>query len=166
MPVSTNSNITCVDHSLNGRHGTTLIQRPSRGAMMGMAEPESTDTAPSRRSLPSPGCLFAVTLLVALASVCFWVGWRVHQQQARLEYFEQLGGRVETEPARPVWLHDLVVATLGEEQAAGFTSITVIGLDEMRVTDAELQHLNGLTSLQYLYLNAPRQEIMYVGASG
>ncbi len=116
-----------------------------------MAEPESNDTA-RRIRLPSPGCLFAVTLLVALASVCFWVGWRAHRQQARLEYFEQLGAMVETEPASPVWLHDLILSTLGEEHAAGFTDITVIDLGWTQVTDAGLQHLSGLINLQQLHL--------------
>ena len=139
---------------------------------------QSNDTAPSRSWLPSPGCLFAVTLLVALTSVCGWVGWRVQRQQARLEYFEQVGRSVETEPASPVWLHDLVIATLGEEHAAGFTDVTVLNLNRTQVTDtglrhvkdfsnlkrlfliltqvtdAGLQHLGGLTNLEWLYLTS------------
>ena len=103
--------------------------------------------------LPSPGCLFAVTLLVLLASVCLRVGWRVHRQQARLEYFEQIGAdAISTEPASPVWLHDLVAASLGEEHAAGFTDITYISLLDTQVTDGGLQHLSGLGNLQVLSL--------------
>lgn len=105
---------------------------------------QSNDTAPSRSCLPSPGCLFAVTLLVLLSSVCFWIGWRAQRQQARLEYIEQLGGSYETEPAKPVWLHDLIVARFGAEHAAGFTDIRLLYLDDTQVTDADLQHLSGL----------------------
>ncbi len=118
-----------------------------------MAETDLNDAAPSRSRLPSPGCLFAVTLLVMLASVCFWIGWRVQRQQARLEYFEQVGGSVRTEPASPVWLHDLIVAGFGEEHAAGFTDITVISLETTQVTDAGLRNFSCLTKLERLYLN-------------
>ena len=88
----------------------------------------TNDPRPSRGWLPSPGCLFAVTLLVVLASLSSWIGWRAHRQQARLEYLEQHGAFVETQPAKPVWLYDLVVSTLGNEHAAGFTDVTIINL--------------------------------------
>lgn len=53
-------------------------------------EKENTDIqvlnegAPSRSSLPSPGRLFAVTLVVLLPSVCFWIGWRAYWQRTRV----------------------------------------------------------------------------------
>lgn len=108
----------------------------------------SSDTAPSRNRLPSPGCLFALTLLAIMASVSVWVGWRVHRREAQQEYFEQLGAFVVTEPAKPVWLYEFVADNLGEEHAVGFSDITLIGL----VTDAGLEHLSGLTNLETLSL--------------
>ncbi len=114
---------------------------------------QSNDATPSRSWLPSPGCLFAVTLLVILASVCFRFGWRAHRQQARLEYFDQLGGETETEPAKPVWLHDFAVMTVGEERAAGFTELTAVDLGGTQMTNADLQELNRLTSLRELDLH-------------
>ena len=113
---------------------------------------ESTDTTASRNWLPSPGCLLTVTLLVILASVCLWIRWRVHSQQARLEYLQELQARFDAEPAKPAWLHDLVVATLGEEQAAGLSNITSVNLWGQPVTDTGLEHLSGCTNLESLDL--------------
>lgn len=103
--------------------------------------------------LPSPGCLFGVTLLVILASVCFWLGWQAQRQQARLEYFEQLGRSPRTEPAKPVWLHDFVSSTLGEEHAVGFTNFRAVYLGRTQVTNSGLRHVSGLTNLEVLDLN-------------
>ena len=120
-----------------------------------MAEPDprkSSDATQHPIWLPSPGCLLAVTLLAILACTVFGFGWRGNRQRARLAYFEELGGEVESGPAWPVWLHDLVVATLGEEHAAGFTDVTKLHLDDTQVTDTGLRHLRGLTNLQELSL--------------
>ena len=51
---------------------------------------QSNDPVSSRSWLPSPGCLFGATLLVIVAAIGVWIGWRVHRQQARLEYFEAI----------------------------------------------------------------------------
>ena len=84
----------------------------------------SASSAEPRR-LPSPGCLFVVTLLVIVAAVGGWIGRRVQRQQARLAYFQELGRNPETEPAKPVWMHDFVASTFGKEHAAGFTDSTL-----------------------------------------
>lgn len=105
---------------------------------------------PSKSRLPSPGRLLVLLLLVIVVSISGWMGWRVHRQRASLEYFEQIWGHVETEAAKPVWLHDLVADKLGEERAAGFTDITYIRC--MHITDDGMQRLSGLTSLERLNL--------------
>lgn len=108
--------------------------------------------APSKSRLPSPGCLFAVTVLVIVTSLAGWIGWRGHRLSARLEYFDQLGAVVETEPGRPAWLHDFVLSTLGEEAAAGFTDVTRLSLSQTRLTETGLHCVEELPYLQFLDL--------------
>lgn len=43
----------------------------------------SNDPRPVRSWLPSPGILFALTMMGAMTSVCFWIGSRAYRQQAR-----------------------------------------------------------------------------------
>ena len=121
--------------------------------MTDVAPHQSNDPERPRSWLPSPGCLFALTLPVILASVCFWIGQRVQRQLARLEYFEEIDADVRTEPASPAWLHDLVSARLGEEHAPGFTVVKDLDLNDTLVTDDGLQHLSGLTNLELLTLD-------------
>ena len=49
----------------------------------------SNDPETSKSRLPSPGSLFAVTLLVIVSSLCGWVGWEVHQRRATIQLMEQ-----------------------------------------------------------------------------
>lgn len=114
-----------------------------------MSDVEQAEASKSR--LPSPGCLFAITSLVVVASVGGWIGWRAHRQRELLEYFEKLGA-VETQPSKPVWLHEVVLSIAGSEHAQGFTDITAIDMGSPMITDADLQHLRGLTYLQELSL--------------
>jgi internalin A len=121
-------------------------------ADMNNADVTPESEIPSRGRLPSPGCLFATTVPVILVSVCFWIGWRVYQQQARLAYFRELGAKVQTEPARPVWLHDFVGTQLGEQQAAGFTEIIHADFFGTQIADDGMPSLSGLNNLQSLAL--------------
>lgn len=163
-----------------------LTESPRKGAYIcrscaGTVLDESND-ARSGTWLRSRRCLLACTLLLGVISVCFWIEWRGHSKRARLDYFEQLGAEIETEPADPKWLRDLVVSTLGQEHAPefrdvtkinlntsperitdaalqnldDFTSLQLLGLSHTRVTDAGLQHTSGLAVLQELYLNETR----------
>ena len=80
--------------------------------------------------LQSPRWLSAVTLLLILASVCFWIRWRGHRQQARLEYFEQIGGDVQLiVSSKNESLRSLVEVGLGEERAAGFMTGSSLSLN-------------------------------------
>ncbi len=104
----------------------------------------SKEPRPSRNWLPSRGCRVAVTLLLGLALVCFWIDWRGRPERARLQSIEQLGGEIRTTAAGPVWLHDLVVALFGEGHAVGLADVAAVDLDHTQVTDADLQLLSDL----------------------
>src|SRR5262245_31756438 len=111
-----------------------------------MSAIDSPASPPASRSrLPSPGCLFAVTLLITLSLVCGWFAWRAHQQASLIELFEKSGGRVETQPARPVWLHNVVESALGTRYAAGFTEMTSLNLEATSISDSDLRLVAGLT---------------------
>ena len=97
------------------------------------------------------------TLLVLVAVVAVWLALLVNaatKQREAVAAIEALGGHVFYEhesnsPAEllgPEWLRELV----GEEY---FVTIIVVGLNSTKVTDAGLEHLKGLTSLQRLYLD-------------
>ena len=77
---------------------------------------KSRETESPGRWLPAPGSLFALTLLFVITSVCCTIGWRLHRQHARMEYFDRLDAYTTTEPAKPIWLHDFVVDRFGKEQ--------------------------------------------------
>lgn len=117
-----------------------------------MTPQPSDKPPPSRIRLPSAGCLFVVTLACVLVALAILIGWPVHRQQARLQYFQQLEARMETVPAGPDWLRHLVARRLGDESAAGFTELTWLVLDRADVTDAGLEHLHGCTELRGLSL--------------
>jgi hypothetical protein len=124
-----------------------------------MADADSSPS-PARSRLPSPGCLLVVTLILSLVSVCGWFGWRARQQSKLIRFFEQLGGHVETQPAQPAWLHDVVESALGARHAAGLIDITVLDFSHTPFSDADLRNVAGLSCLKSLNLelgaNAPR----------
>ena len=117
-----------------------------------MSEIEQRDLSNSAPCcwLRSRGCAVAGSLLVGLASVCFWIDWRGQAKQAHLEYLEQLGAEIGIARANPIWLYDLLAYTFGEKNA--FTGVTYIDVTGTKITDNDLQHLSGLTNLQTLCL--------------
>jgi hypothetical protein len=124
----------------------------------GMTEPDvplSNLPAPSRRRLPSPGCLLAL-LLLSLAALGGMFACRVHERQAAIRYFDELAANVDEQPANPVWLHDLVAARIGNDRATGFRELTRIELDQREITDAGLRHARCMRNLQSLSLSNTR----------
>jgi len=117
-----------------------------------MAAVETESAPPSRSRLPSPGCLLALLLVLSLATVCGWYGWCVYQRRAAMHYWEHFGRDVRRGWAPPERLSEFVVDTFGDEWQPGMTHITGIGGLDRSFTDADLQHLGGLTKLKYLYL--------------
>lgn len=105
-----------------------------------------------RGRLPTPGCLFAIAILLAAVSYCFSVGWRMYRQQVRLQYFTQLGARFETQPAGPAWMHDLITNVFDEERAQWHSDVTRVDLGSTAVTDDGLRHLRGLRHTQHVSL--------------
>ena len=119
-----------------------------------MSDTETRIVPPqTRKRSPSPGCLFGLLLLACLVSVVGWFSWRVHQRAAVIRYSDQIGGSVSTEPASPIWLHDFVVHTFGEERATGFTDVTGLGIFDTKITESGLQQLAALRKLELLQLH-------------
>lgn len=69
----------------------------------------------SRFWLPSPGRLLAAVFLACVVESGGWFGWGVYQRPSRMQQLQQLRAGVVTEPADPVWLHDLVARKLGAQ---------------------------------------------------
>ena len=56
-------------------------------------ETPSSETDPLQRRLPSPGSLFACTLLVIVAAAVLWFGLRYQRQRALIQFIEEQDGR-------------------------------------------------------------------------
>jgi hypothetical protein len=116
-------------------------------------------------------------LSVATVSVLTFLAWRGFERYSAIQYFEDRGGQVVTEPVRPALLNDVVVATFGNKltdvrtvsvQDTGvgdaavdnlvsltrpeFAATERLNLENTNVTDASLVHLSGLKKLKRLVL--------------
>ncbi len=94
--------------------------------------------------------LRALLLLTAVSAVLLWL-WTIYVAHYRAQgraaaALRKLGASVSTEPAGPAWIRKLV----GEES---FVNVTGCALVEEATTDADLEHLKGLTKLEYLWLS-------------
>ncbi|MEO2031090.1 MAG: leucine-rich repeat domain-containing protein, partial [Planctomycetaceae bacterium] len=70
--------------------------------------------------------------------------------------FENLGGEVQLDRTGEVFmvvLNDTQITDAGLEHVRGLTSLETLALDNTQITDAGLEHLKGLTSLDWLYLH-------------
>ena len=105
--------------------------------------------------------LLLLTLLPRLGMS--WIAVKMQtarRQKEAVEAIRKLGGRVEYDyevdqsgnpisyasPPEPVWLRNM----LGEDF---FATVVDVSLDNSSVTDAALEHLKGLTQLQWLALD-------------
>ena len=60
-----------------------------------------------------------------------------------------MGGKVSMQSGRSDWLREWV----GDERMQFFDKVVVLNLSDTAVNDAWLEHLKGLTSLMYLWVN-------------
>ena len=105
--------------------------------------------------------LLFLTVIVSIWGSWFGVEMRAAKRQTTaVEAVEKLGGTVvfdyqvdakgieilEGEPSSPEWLGNL----LGDDL---FTNVVRVWCDDIQVTDAGLEHLKGLTQLQWLCLS-------------
>jgi hypothetical protein len=128
--------------------------------------------------------LRTLLLFVLVCAVVFsWLAVKMDQarkQREAVEAIVEAGGEVEldyehdrpAEPLPPAWLRkllgdeffrDVVCVRLtrdcgdGElEHLKGLTKLEYLSLDGTRITDAGLVHVKGLTNLKYLYLDGTR----------
>lgn len=127
-----------------------------------MSEPTARPSEPSRRFNWRRLFQFRLrTLLVLTTIIAIALGWWSHKarrQREALEAFWELGGGStydvslpwtggkQDPPKWPQWLLD----NIDEDYLAGVDFLT---LEDTRVTDADLQHLENLTALQELILD-------------
>jgi len=121
---------------------------------MSVADPQPTAPKPKLRWFQySLRTLLVVVTLFAIP--CSWLA--VKRQQARREReiateIEKMGGTMIlwSEPSAPAWLRRL----LGDDFSSHVRRVVLLG--GLKITDARLEHLEGLNYLQTLYLNAPQ----------
>lgn len=111
---------------------------------------------PARSRLPAAGCLSFVVVTAFVVSLGFWCEWRAHRQQALIDQIHRFGGSCSTPGRAPIWLHDLVAATLGSEHAAGYTDLTFVQLRQSTIADQDLRCLAGQWRLRSLSLEDTR----------
>ena len=93
-----------------------------------------------------PGLLACVVATLVAVGVMVWVPYQ--RTQSTIREIKRMGGTAGKEPVGPDWLRGWV----GDERMRIFDKVVVVDLDGTQVTDAGLEHLKGLTSLQELYL--------------
>lgn len=96
-------------------------------------------------------------ILILTTLIAIWLGWWIHtsrQQREAVAELRKAGAEIvydfdeqglEGPPYWPAWLVD----ALGVDC---FADVSEVALTNTQVTDAGLEHLKGLTSLQELYL--------------
>ncbi len=154
----------------------TILGRPLRGSRLqsigrvtwGRIGYHSSmdDSRPSKSRRPwLRFSLRALLVLVLLLSVPLgWFSWkmdRAREQREVVEGISELGGYIiydyefdetgeliwEAEPTTPAWLRKW----LGDDF---FCDVTRVGCSSTHFTDAELEHLKGLTNLKSLHLKS------------
>jgi Leucine Rich repeat len=112
------------------------------------ATPDPTIKKPPRRKrwIPLSLRVFAA-LLVTLGLGGTWVGVRGYLQLSAIRKIEGVGGVVNQTETSPRWLREFV----GKDRIRMFDEVAYVAFDG-NTTDAELDHLPGLTSLHTLSL--------------
>lgn len=82
-----------------------------------------------------------------MAAMVAWLSW--HRQVRAIAKIEHLGGYVDSTPAGP----ELFRRMIGDEVMTGFDHVKVLYLEDTRVVDKELEHLNRLAKLLSLDLS-------------
>lgn len=90
--------------------------------------------------------LIAVVLLIGGGALVVWLPY--HREQVVIAEFENLDITAYSVIVRPFWISDAI----DDEYLWVFERVTTIDLDDTPASDAELEHLRGLTNLEFLYL--------------
>lgn len=116
------------------------------------AIPPSNEIPSPKRRLPPLGCLVVVMLLLIASAFGVWVASRRNPHEALIQKVERLRGQVQVQPGDPEWLHRLVLSTLGEQQAAAFTKVVDINMQDIPIDDALVRDMCDVTTLWRLNL--------------
>ena len=84
-------------------------------------------------------------VIAATLSVLTFLAWWGYERYSAIQYFEDRGGQVVTEPLRPALLNDVVVATFGNK----LTDVTTVSMQDTGVGDAAVENLVGLTRPEF-----------------
>ncbi len=96
--------------------------------------------------------VLAVLFLILVALIVS-AHLRRRRERAAARHVEALGGHCEWQADPLRWPFDQLPPRLGERFAKLHERLTHIDLDNMKVTDADLAHLKGLTALESLSLH-------------
>lgn len=107
----------------------------------------TAETTKSRLPRTRTLVLIAVVLLIGGAMLSMW--WPYHCNQSAMAEVEKHGGKTETVIIRPFWVPDVV----HNDKLALFKKVKMISLNDTDVSDAELEHLTGLSNLEFLRLD-------------
>ena len=137
---------------------------------------------PERRRLPHPAWLLLTTILLIVAGTVFYFWWEYQRVRRFTAGVEFVGGNVVVEYRGPEWLvkwaedhdaeayiawlkTDVTHAYLGNSTGVGdewpkriqpFRNLQQVYLYDDGITDAGLEHLAGITNLQYVCLERTR----------
>jgi hypothetical protein len=104
------------------------------------------------RRLPSPGCSVVVAILAIAIVFVLVFGIRIQRQLSWIRSVEARGGSVTTDYDGPDWLAKTITATLGEDNLEGFSQVTVVDLIDCDTTAADYSVMESHSSLGSIHL--------------